>query len=134
MVRVFEKSDFQTIYHVTDFCNILQHTVKSKFIEAFKKLLKSESVNRSDLTNSIYLWLDFSILFSYLFLKSRRDCRLKSIFTCIAFLCSFFCSPFKHKSVYQINNKSFCRLLIILSADISLNPGPVCKHQTLNTT
>ena len=23
MVRVFEKSDFQTIYHVTDFCNIL---------------------------------------------------------------------------------------------------------------
>ena len=24
MVRVFEKSDFQTIYHVTDFCNILR--------------------------------------------------------------------------------------------------------------
>ena len=26
MVRVFEKSDFQTIYHVTDFCNILWHS------------------------------------------------------------------------------------------------------------
>ena len=79
---------------------------------------------------------------------------------CIAFLCSFFCSPFKRKSVYndiklchqievltpeclsannklheaflnlqytvltisklkQINNKSFYRLLIILSGDIS---------------
>ena len=34
----------------------------------------------------------------------------------------------------QINNKSFYRLLIILSGDISLNPGPVCKHQLLNTT
>ena len=36
--------------------------------------------------------------------------------------------------VKQINNKSFYRLLIILSGDISLNPGPVCKHQLLNTT
>ena len=34
----------------------------------------------------------------------------------------------------QINNKSFYRLLIILSGDISLNPGTVCKHQILNTT
>ena len=30
-------------------------------------------------------------------------------------------------------NKSFYRLLIILSGDISLDPGPVCKHQLLNT-
>ena len=175
MVRVFEKSDFQTIYHVTDFCNILRQIVKLKVIQTFKKLLKSESVNRSDLINSVYLWLNLSILFSHVFLKSRRDCRLKSIFMCIVFLYSFFYSPFKHKIVYndiklchqievftreylnannklheaflnpqytvltisklkQINNKSFYRLLIILSGDISLNPGPVCKHQLLNTT
>ena len=49
MVRVFEKSDFQTIYHVTDFCNILRHIVKSKVIQTLNKLLKSESVNRSEL-------------------------------------------------------------------------------------
>ena len=55
MVGVFEKSDFSTIYHVADFCNILQHIVKSKVIQALKKLLKSESVNRSDLINSVYL-------------------------------------------------------------------------------
>ena len=55
MVQVFEKSDFQTIYHVTDFCNILQHIVKSKVIQALKKLLKSESVNRNDLINSVYM-------------------------------------------------------------------------------
>ena len=101
MVRVFEKSDFQTIYYVTDFCNILRHTVKLKVIQTFKKLLKSESVNRSDLINSVYLWLNFSILFSHVFLKSRRDCRLKSIFMCIVFLCSFFYSPFKHKIIYN---------------------------------
>ena len=53
MVQVFEKSDFQTIYHVTDFCNKLRHIVKSKVIQNLKKLLKSESVNRSDLTHYI---------------------------------------------------------------------------------
>ena len=51
MVRIFEKSDFQTIYHVTDFCNILRHIVKSKVIQTLKKLLKSQSVNRSELMN-----------------------------------------------------------------------------------
>ena len=34
----------------------------------------------------------------------------------------------------QINNKSFYRLLVILPGDISLNVGPVCEHQILNTT
>ena len=34
----------------------------------------------------------------------------------------------------QINNKYFYLLLILLSGDISLNSGPVCKHQILNTT
>ena len=172
-MRLFEKGDFQTIYHVTDFCNVLRHIVKSKVIQTFKKLLKSEFVNRSDLINSVYLWLNW--LFSHVFLKSGRDCRLKSIFMCIVFLCSFFYSPFKYKIIYndiklchqievfppeylsannklhkaflnpqctvltisklkQVNNKSFYRLPVILSGDISLNSGPVCKHQILNTT
>ena len=61
MVRVFENSDFQTIYYVTDFCNILRHTVKLKVIQTFKKLLKSESVSRSDLINYVYLSINFSI-------------------------------------------------------------------------
>ena len=97
MVQVFEKSDIQTIYYVTDLYDILRHIVKSKVIQTLKKLLKSESVNRSELMNSVYMWLNFSILFSHVFLKSRRDCRLKSIFMCIVFLCSFFYLPVKHK-------------------------------------
>ena len=32
----------------------------------------------------------------------------------------------------QINKKSFYRLLTILSGDISLNPGPVWKHERWN--
>ena len=32
----------------------------------------------------------------------------------------------------QINCKSSYHLLIILSGDINLNPGPVCKHQILD--
>ena len=128
------------------------------------------------LTVSVKLqWMIQVIREINVFIKSWRDCRLKSTFMCIVFLCPFFYSPFKHKSVYndiklchqvevftpeylnannkfheaflnpqytvltipklkQINNKSFYRLLIILSGDISLNPGPVCKHQILNTT
>ena len=31
----------------------------------------------------------------------------------------------------KMNNKSFYLLLIILSVDLSLKPGPVWKHQTL---
>ena len=34
----------------------------------------------------------------------------------------------------QINNKSFYRLLIIFLGEISLNPGPVCRYQLLNTS
>ena len=55
MVQLFEKSDFQTIYHVPDFCNILRHIVKTKVIQIFKNLLKSESVNGSDLIRSVYM-------------------------------------------------------------------------------
>ena len=161
------------MYYVTDFYNILQHMVKLKVIQTFKKLLKPESGNRSDLKNSVYLWLNCLILLSHVFLTQRCDCRLKYIFMCIVFLCSFFYSPFKQKIVHddiklchqievftseylntnnklheaflsfqftvltilklkQINNKSFYCLLIILSGDISLNPGPICKHQLLN--
>ena len=121
----------------------------------------------------MFEFLNFAL--SHASLKHRRDCRLKYMFMCIIFLCSFFYSPFKHNIVYndlklcheievftpeylsannklheafsgsqftvvtilkikQINNKSCYCLLIILSGDVSLNPGPVCKNQLLNTT
>ena len=65
--RFLKKSDFQTTYYVTNYCNILRQVVISKVIQTFKKLLKSESVNRSDLINSEYPWFNFSILLSCVF-------------------------------------------------------------------
>ena len=119
--------------------------------------------------------LNFSIMLSHLFLKHRRDFKLKYVLIYVAFLCLFFYLSFKHKIIYndvklchqievftpeylnvknklheasvssqfilltisklkQINNKSFYRLLIILLGEISLNPGPVCRYQLLNTS
>ena len=119
--------------------------------------------------------LNFSIMLSHLFLKDRRDFKLKYVLIYVAFLCLFFYLSFKHKIIYndvklchqievftpeylnaknklheasvssqfilltisklkQINNKSFYRLLIILLGEISLNPGPVCRYQLLNTS
>ena len=48
------------------------------------------------------------------------------------FLSSRF-TPLTISKLQQINNKSFYRLLITLSVDLSLNPAPVCKHEILKT-
>ena len=48
------------------------------------------------------------------------------------FLSSRF-TPLTISKLQQINNKSFYRLLITLSVDLSLNPVPVCKHEILKT-
>ena len=90
MMQVFEKSDFQTTYYVTDFCNIFP-------------------------INSVYLCLNFSILLSHVFLKHCRDCRLKYIFMCFVFLCSFFYSPFKHKIVY--NDVKLCHQIEVFTPE-----------------
>ena len=45
------------------------------------------------------------------------------------YLCKFYSMP----KLKQINNKSFLQILLILSGDISLNPGPVCDNKSLDT-
>ena len=142
-----------------------------KRFKLFEKFLKPESVNRSDLINSVYLRLSFSILPSHVFSKHRSDYRLKCSL-CLRFPPLIFYLSVQHKLVYndvklfhqvqvftpeylnannklhetflssqftvlnistfkKMNNKSFYLLLIILSVDLSLKPGPVWKHQTL---
>ena len=125
-------------------------------VQTFKKLLRSESVSRSDLINWVYLSLKFSILLSYVFFKTQTWLQIEIHIYVNCFPLLIFCLSFKHKIVYndvklyhaflssqftvftiskpkQVNDKSFYCLLITLSGDISLNPGPVCKHQLLNT-
>ena len=53
LCMVFERSDFLTIFYVTDFYNILQHMLELNTTEIFKKLLKSETVNWNDLLKSV---------------------------------------------------------------------------------
>ena len=43
-------------------------------------------------------------------------------------------TPFAIWKLQQINSESFYCLLNILSVDLSLNTGPVCKHQILKRT
>ena len=45
------------------------------------------------------------------------------------YLCKFHLIP----KLKQINNKSFLRILLLLSGDISLNPGPVYNNQSLHS-
>ena len=45
------------------------------------------------------------------------------------YLCKFHTIP----KLKRMNNKSFLRILLILSGDISLNPGPVYNNQSLHS-
>ena len=45
------------------------------------------------------------------------------------YLCKFHLIP----KLKRINNKSFLRILLLLSGDISLNPGPVYNNQSLHS-
>ena len=45
------------------------------------------------------------------------------------YLCKFHTIP----KIKRMNNKSFLRILLILSGDISLNPGPVYNNQSLHS-
>ena len=48
---------------------------------------------------------------------------------CFNYLCKFHLIP----KLKRINNKSFLRILLLLSGDISLNPGPVYNNQSLHS-
>ena len=96
-----------------------------------------------------YLLIDFILLQIHLDLPSRQKTYLKikvfnkiQFFTvefihtcddlisfCFNYLCKFHLIP----KLKRINNKSFLRILLLLSGDISLNPGPVYNNQSLHS-
>ena len=96
-----------------------------------------------------YLLIVFIFLQIHLDLPSRQKAYLKiKIFNKIQFftvefihtcddlfnfhfnyLCKFHLIP----KLKRINNKSFRRILLLLSGDISLNPGPVYNNQSLHS-
>ena len=96
-----------------------------------------------------YLLIVFIFLQIHLDLPSRQKAYLKIKFfnknqvftvdfihTCddlfssrFNYLCKFHLIP----KLKRINNKSFLRILLLLSGDISLNPGPVYNNQSLHS-
>ena len=60
---------------------------------------------------------------------------LEFILTCddlINFRFNYLCKFHKILKLKRMNNKSFLRILLLLSGDISLNPGPVYNNQSLH--
>ena len=136
--------------------------------------MKSGSIKSIETTNSLFLWVSFLILFFHVFVKHKRDFRLKYVLAAFVFLSSKFYLSSYDDAVYNNvklcnrlqfyspdyirtckelnkacllsqfsiltisklkainNNKSFCHLILILSGDISLNPGPVYNHYPPN--
>ena len=78
-------------------------------------LLKFESVNRIDLVNSVYLQLEFSILFFHMFLKHKRYYSLKCLFMSTFSFAHFFYLPVKHKLVY--NDVKLCHQIDIFTPE-----------------
>ena len=63
MMWVFERSDFQTIYNVSDFYSILWHTAKLNTIKTFYEAFKIQKCQWEwPIELIVYLWLNFSIL------------------------------------------------------------------------
>ena len=61
---------------------------------------------------------------------------LEIIHTCddlISFRFNYLCKFHTIPKLKQKNNKSFLRILLILSGDVSLNPGPVYNNQSLHS-
>ena len=135
-----------------------------------KCLMTSGSINSMETTNPLFLWVPFLILFFHVFVKHKRDLRLKYVLIAFVFLSSnFYLSTYddivynnvklcNHLQFYSSdyistcnelhetcllsqfsiltisklkvinNNRSFYCLILTLSGDISLNPGPVYNH------
>ena len=103
--------EFQTICYVTGFYSIFATHNKVKGYSSFYEAFKFESVNRSYLINSVYLWLNFLILLSHVF---KTQTRLQNeILICVFFFYAyFFIRPLNIK-LYTMNqimplNGSFC--------------------------
>ena len=156
------------------FYDFLWFTLNFYILGPLKCLMTSGSIKSIETTNSLFLWVSFLILFFHVFVKHKRDLKLKYVLVVFVFLSSKFylftyddlvynnvklcsrsqfyspdyirtCSELheacllSQSSILTIsklkaikNNKSSYRLILILSGDISLNPGPVYNHHPPN--
>ena len=156
------------------FYDFLWFTLDLYILGSLKCLMTSGGIKSIETTNSLFLCVSFLILFFHVFVKHKRDLRLKYVLLAFVFLssklylstyddivynnvklcnCLQFYSPDYIRTcnelheaclLYQFsiltisklqainNNKSFYHLVLILSGDISLNPGPDYNHHPSN--
>ena len=154
------------------FYDFLWFTLDLYLLGPLKSLMIFGSIKSIETTNSLFLWVPFLILFFHVFVKHKRDLRLKYVLVAFVSLSSNFflstyddivynklcnrlqfCSPdyisncnelrrtcllsqfsiLTFSKLKAINsNKFFYRLILILSGDICLNPGPVYNDHPPN--
>ena len=91
-----------------------------------KYLMTSGSIKSIDTTNSLFLWVPFFILFFHVFVRRKRDLRLKYVLVAMVFLSSNFYSSSNCNMVY--NNVNPCNHIRFYS------PGNVSTCNELHET
>ena len=67
--------------------------------------MTSGSIKRTEITDSLFLWVSFLILFFHVFVKHKRDLRLKYVLVAFVFLSSKF-YLFTHDDIVYNNEQS----------------------------
>ena len=72
------------------FYDFLWFTLDLYMSESLKCLMTSGSIESIETTNSLFLWVSFLFLFFHVFVKHKRDLRLKYVLVTFVFLSSKF--------------------------------------------
>ena len=104
--------------------DFLWFTLDLYILGSLKCLITSGSIKSIMITNSLFLWFSFLILFFHVFLKHEHDLRLKYVLVAFVFLSSKFYLPTYDDIVY--NNVKICNRLQFYS------PGYIRTCNKLN--
>ena len=91
------------------FYDFLWFTLDLHILEPLKCLMAYGSINIIETTNPLFLWIPFLILFFHVFVKHKRDLRLKYVLIAFVFLSSNFYLSTYDDIVY--NNVKPCNRL-----------------------
>ena len=95
--------------------DFLWFTLDLYILGPLKCLMTSGSIKNIETTNFLFLWVSFLILFFHVFVKHKRDFRLKYVLATFVFLSSKFYLSSYDDAVY--NNVKLCNRLQFYSPD-----------------
>ena len=97
-----------------DFYDFLWFTLDLYILGPLKCLMTCGSINSTETTNPLFLWIPLLILFFHVFVKHKRDLRLKYVLIAFVFLSSNFYLSTYDDIVY--NNVKLYNLLQFYSS------------------